>query len=128
NFLDKFTSQAGNHHTARQCLNTFDASQRAEKEGFDWLISIDADELVTTSENEISDLKSFFSNIDPAVDAVNFSVKEVLQAKKRYNNVFAEETRFKTIRNFKRYSENIFRTFYNPSNDKYEKYVYWYGH
>ncbi len=127
-FLDKFTSQGGNHHTARQCLNTFDASQKAEKEGFDWLISIDADELVASSENDISNLKSFFSNIGPSVDAVNFKVKEVLQAKKRYNNVFAEETRFKTIRSFKRYSENIFRTFHDPSDGKYRKFVYWYGH
>ena len=126
--LKKFTSQAGEHHTARQCLNTYDAVLRAEKENFDWLISIDADELVVSRIDEVPDLKGFFTEVKPEVDAVNFPVREVLQAKKHYNEVFREETRFKTIRNFKRYSENIFKSFYNPASGKFEKFVYWYGH
>lgn len=44
-FLDKFTSNAKEHHTARQCLNTYDAKLKCQQEGIDWLISIDADEL-----------------------------------------------------------------------------------
>jgi hypothetical protein len=55
-------------------------------------------------------------------------VKEVLQAKKNYHNVFAEETRFKSRPRFKRYFQNIFRKLYNPFTGKHEKYNYWYGH
>ena len=127
-YLEKFTAQAKDHHTARQCLNAFDASLKAEKEGFDWLLCLDPDELVATSEDKISDLKSFLRDQESEIDAVNFQMKEVFQAKKNYRNVFEEETRFKALRNFKRYSMNIFKTFWNPRTQKKEKYVYWYGH
>lgn len=127
-FLEKFTTQAAEHHTGRQCLNTFDASQKAEKEGYNWLISLDADELLVTRENEVPDLKSFFKKISPEFNAVRFTVREVLQAKKYYQNVFAEETRFKTKRHFRKYYKNIFKKIYNPNSGKYDKYLYWYGH
>lgn len=127
-FLGKFTSQAKEHHTARQCLNTWNAIQNAENEGYDWLISLDADELVVTELEEISNLKAFLNTMPVEVDAVNLKVREVLQAKKNYGLVFKEETRFKTIRNFKRYSQNIFRKFFNPETGSFEKFVYWYGH
>ncbi len=127
-YLEKFTSQAGEHHTARQCLNTFDASIKAGEEGCSWLISLDADELIVTGERGISDLHSFFQSINPEINAVKFEVREVLQAKKWYKNVFAEETRFKTQRKFKRNFKNIFKQLYNPATGNYEKYMYWYGH
>ena len=62
-YLEKFTSQAGEHHTARQCLNTFDAQQQCEKNGIDWLISLDADELICTDFREPSNLKYFFQEL-----------------------------------------------------------------
>ncbi len=127
-YLKKFTSQANEHHTARQCLNTFDASVKAEKEGFNWLISLDADELITTGIEKISNLEFFFSQISADYNAVKFPVREVLQAKKYYLNVFAEETRFKSRPRFKRYFQNIFKRFHNPVTGKHEKYIYWYGH
>ena len=127
-FLDKFTSQAGEHHTARQCLNIFDASVKAEKEGFNWLISLDADELVVTELNQLSNLKTFFKKINSEYDAVKFEVREVLQAQNYYQNVFAEETRFKAVHKQKRYSQNIFKKFYNPDTNSYEKFRFWYGH
>ncbi|WP_029037681.1 glycosyltransferase family 2 protein [Salinimicrobium xinjiangense] len=127
-YLEKFMRQADEHHTARQCLNIFDASIKAEKQGFDWLISLDADELIATGTEKISDLKDFFSQISADYNAVKFPVKEVLQAKKFYQNVFAEETLFKSQPRFKRYFQNIFKKFYDPVTGKHEKYIYWYGH
>ena len=59
---------------------------------------------------------------------MRFSVREVLQAKKYYQNVYSEETRFKTQRSFKRYFQNIYKKIYNPLTGEYEKYIYWYGH
>src|SRR5690554_2638693 len=40
--LDDFFTQAKEHHTARQCLNTYDAIQKSKVSNIDWLISIDA--------------------------------------------------------------------------------------
>lgn len=126
-FLSKFTSQAKEHHTARQCLNTYDALQKSKVLGFDWLISIDADELIAIETDQPSHLKTFFLNQDDSVEIVNFRTLEVLQQKKHYENVFAEADLFKTRKNFKYRGENIFRTIYNPSLKKMDKHYYWYG-
>lgn len=126
-YLDKFTSQAEAHHTARQCLNTFDAMQSCKVLGIDWLISIDADELIGTDLDAISNLKTFFKGIPSSVDVVNFKVYEVLQRQLNYKNVFAEETLFKSQRSFKRRHERLFKYVYNPFTGKHLKFSFWYG-
>ena len=126
-FLNRFTSKAKEHHTARQCLNTYDALQKSKALGFDWLISIDADELITIHTDEPSNLNTFFQNLDNSVEVVNFRTLEVLQQRKHFGNVFAEADLFKTRKNFKYRGENIFRNIYNPSLKKYDKHYYWYG-
>ena len=126
-FLNKFTSNAEEHHTARQCLNTYDALQKSKDLGYDWLISIDADELITINTDEPSKLKTFFLNQDDSIEIVNFRTLEVLQQKEHFGNVFAEADLFKTRKNFKYRGENIFRNIYNPSLKKYDKHYYWYG-
>lgn len=121
NYLKKFTSQAKEHHTARQCLNTFDAKQQCIEENIDWLISLDADELICTDIERPSDLKAFFKNIAGNVEEVNFKVLEVLQRKKSYRNVFREETLFKS---------NIYafpKSFYNPFTKSMQEFGWWYG-
>jgi len=126
--LKKFTSQAKEHHTARQCLNTFDALQQCQQEGIDWLISIDADELVTPDLKQPCLLGDFFIEISPQVDVVNFQVKEMLQNRFSYTHVFAEATLFKARASFKRRFDNVFKHIYNPFNKSGRKYNYWYGH
>ncbi|OAD91211.1 hypothetical protein A7A78_13000 [Aequorivita soesokkakensis] len=125
-YLEKFTSQAEEHHTARQCLNTFDAQQQCEKEGIDWLISLDADELICTDFKESSNLKSFFEGIDENVEVINFKTLEALQQKESYGNVFLEETLFKKNRKQKK-GEDFHKNLFNPFTKTSEKFSWWYG-
>lgn len=126
--LEKFTSKAEHHHTARQCLNTYNAKEKCEEKGIDWLISIDADELFIPSTSSFEDVKSFFQNIDEGVDIIDLKVFEALQRKKHYNNVFAEETIFKLTRKFNNRFEKIYKYIYNPIEKRTDKFFYWYGH
>ncbi|PHS62075.1 MAG: hypothetical protein COB12_11150 [Flavobacterium sp.] len=126
-YLEKFTSQAKEHHTARQCLNTFDAKQKCLDKKINWLISIDADELFNPNIDENENGSTFFNKIPENIDVVNFKVYEALQRKVAYDNVFAEETLFKSRHVFKSRFEKLFKYIYNPFNKKYVKFPYWYG-
>lgn len=121
-YLKKFTSQAVEHHTARQCLNTYDAQLKCKEEGIDWLISIDADELICTDFQIQSDLKSFFNTIPNDTELVDFRTLEVLQQKERYNNVFAEESNFKVNK------QVFYLSIRNPFTKLNQKFPWWYGH
>jgi hypothetical protein len=122
NYLHKFTSQACEHHTARQCLNTYDAQTICESEKIDWLISIDADELITDSLEDSSNLKSFFKTVPHNIEVISFKTLEVLQRRMHYQNVFAEETLFK----FNRVA--FYKYINNPFNFTKLKSTWWYGH
>lgn len=126
-YLNKFTSKANDHHTARQCLNTYDAFRKCKSLGFDWLVSLDADELVCTSNEDASNFVSFLENIPQNVDLVHMKTIEVLSRKPAYENVFAEETLFKTQPNFGGRFKNISKDVYNPFTKKTVKYSYWFG-
>ncbi|RBP27164.1 glycosyl transferase family 2 [Oceanihabitans sediminis] len=121
-YLKKFTSQAVEHHTARQCLNTYDAQVKCKEEGIDWLISIDADELICTDFEMPSNLKSFFNAIPNDTELVDFRTLEVLQQKERYNNVFAEESNFKVNK------QVFYLSIKNPFTKSKQKFPWWYGH
>jgi hypothetical protein len=125
--LSHFNSKAKEHHTARQCLNTYDAIQKCKISNIDWLISIDADELVITDTSEVSQLKPFFKTIDATIDVINFRPFEALQAETNYDNVFAELTVFKRIPKFKQKIDRIYKQLYNPFSKKNIKFSYWYG-
>ena len=120
--FDKFTSKASEHHTARQCLNTYDAQTLCESEKIDWLISIDADELITDGLEESSNLKMFFNAVPQNIEVISFKTLEVLQRRMHYKNVFAEETLFK----FNRVA--FYRYIQNPFNSTKLKSNWWYGH
>lgn len=121
-YLQKFTSQAAEHHTARQCLNTYDAQQQCKELGVDWLISLDADELICTDYNRPSNLKLFFKAIPENVEVVNFETLEALQQRERCENVFAEETLFKVNK------QAFYRSIRNPFTELNQKFTWWYGH
>ena len=95
-YLNKFTSNAKEHHTARQCLNTYDAKLKCKQEGIDWLISIDADELIIVDKAKPIQISELFLNVTPDIDLVHFDTKEAVQRRVNYKNVFAEETLYKT--------------------------------
>ena len=126
-FLEKFTTNAKEHHTARQCLNTYDALQQCKEKGYDWLISIDADELVCTDFNDRSDLPNFFSQINQEVTIVNLKVREALQRQIAYDNVFAAETLFKTTHRYGSRFQKITKQVYNPFLKANQRFSFWYG-
>jgi hypothetical protein len=125
-FLNKFTSNALEHHTARQCLNTYDAKLKCEKEGIDWLISIDADELFYPGP-DTKDLSLFFKNLEE-FDIIKLPPLEVINKKMSYTNVMLEETLFKTKKNFKFKLDQIYFDIKNPYSQKPFTTSYWLGH
>jgi len=125
--LDKFTSKAHHHHTARQCLNTYDALQKCKSLGIDWLISLDADELVCTSNEKASNLVSFLQQVPDNTDVIYMKTLEVLSRKSSYALVFSEETLFKTQPNFGSRFKNIVKTIDDPFTNKTVNYSYWFG-
>jgi len=126
-YLNKFTSKAKNHHTARQCLNTYDAFQQCKSLDIDWLISLDADELVCTSNEKPSHLVSFLHRVPENIDIVYMNTLEALSRKSAYMMVFAEETLFKTQPTFGGRFKNIVKRVYNPFTKSNVKYSYWFG-
>lgn len=127
-FLEKFVSQAGIHHTARQCLNTYHASLLCKKEGIQWLLSIDPDELVVPEgQPGLPDLGSYLLTVAPEVDLVQFKVLEALQCKMKYNSVFREETAFKTTHHFPGRWQKVTRKVYDPFEGKIRRFSWWYG-
>ncbi len=95
--LRKVAEAAERHHTARQILNTFDAQNRAKADQVDWLIALDADELVCPSLQEHcpGQLRGFFEKVPEPVETVRFPCLEVVQRRFRYPDAFSE-TLFKT--------------------------------
>lgn len=82
--------------TARQGLNVVHAMEKAGTEGIDWIISIDADELIyVCPRTRLKDhLRTFFDKIGRNTDAVVFSTLEALQRNADTANGFTEESLF----------------------------------
>jgi len=95
--LSEFTKNYAEHHTARQMLNMYHAKQLACKSSYDWIIAIDADELICIDLQKTypGQLHNFFKVIPDGVNHIRFSTLEVLQHRMTYKNVFLEETLFK---------------------------------
>ena len=73
NFLSsKFSHQADNHD-ARRVFNTAWAAQEAKKIGCEWIISIDADELVLCNFNKLQK-----AEIEPRLNLVDNTVNQVV--------------------------------------------------
>lgn len=128
-YLEKFWSNATEHHTARQCLNTYDALQKCKSRHIDWLISLDADELFLSSKDGSLSLEQFFKVANNKnIDIVNLRPLEVVARKMRYKNVMVEETLFKTQKNFSCKFDQIYQRIYDPYKNHYKTVSYWLGH
>ena len=128
-YLKKFWSHADEHHTARQCLNTYDALQQCKQEGFDWLISLDADELFITGMNGEEPLTDFFNtDLTQTYDVIRLPTLEVVAQKMAYKHVMVEATLFKRQKNFASKFDQVYRPIYNPYTNSYKKRSYWLGH
>lgn len=128
-YLEKFWSNAHEHHTGRQCLNTFDAMQMCKAEQIDWLISLDADELFLCSKDEPVTLQAFFEAASAQkADIISLTPLEVLSRKMAYQNVMLEETLFKTKKNFQSKFDQIYQKIYDPYTESYKTMSFWLGH
>lgn len=127
-FLEKFWSNAEHHHTARQCLNTYDAMQKCSELGIHWLISLDADELFLPNTEVQENTTDFFESIPESIDLIQLPALEVVNRQMHYKHVMAEETLFKTKKNFNSKFDQIYQKIYNPYNDEYILASYWLGH
>lgn len=94
---DHLSRRFHTHHTARQLINCHDAVRRAREEGVQWLVSIDPDELISLDDQFVRArcLADYLSQLPQSVETVTFPANEVLSTRNAYQNVFAEEVRFK---------------------------------
>jgi len=128
-FLKKFLANANEHHTARQCLNTYDAMLKCKEQNIDWLISLDADELFLSSRDGALSLNTFFEDANKqGADIINLEPMELIARKMVYENVMQEETFFKTQKNFKSKFDQIYQKIYNPYTKATKTVTYWLGH
>ncbi|WP_026753225.1 glycosyltransferase family 2 protein [Sediminibacter sp. Hel_I_10] len=126
-FLKKFTAQAASMHTARQCLNIYDATQRCKALKIDWLLAMDADELFLSDTEHPTDVTTFFEQ-NSSFDIIKLKPLEVISRKKSYENVFTQETLFKSQPRFKYWNDRIYFKFYDPYNDETFSHQAWLGH
>nr|WP_321233409.1 glycosyltransferase family 2 protein [uncultured Psychroserpens sp.] len=126
-YMQHLCSNVDKIHTARQCLNTYDAQMKCRDLGIDWLISLDADELFLTDYKHPIGLSDFFKPLK-SFDVVQLQTLEVLSRKMAYDKVMLEETQFKLKKNFKSHFNRIYFSFYNPYNKKSIMHSYWLGH
>ena len=127
-YLEKFWKNAEEHHTARQCLNTYDALEKCKQKEIDWLISLDADELFLTDIKGASSISDFFNDYSSDIDVIQLKPLEVIARRFSYSQVMGEETYFKTKKNFKSKLDQLYRKIYNPYTHKYITTSYWLGH
>ena len=83
--------------TARQSLNTVTAIAAARQRGYDWIIALDADELVCPDPHRVypGQLRDLLAGQPAEVQSVLFGTYEIVQRRMDYARVFVEETLFK---------------------------------
>ncbi len=84
--------------TARQSLNIVDALERSRTAGAEWLLQLDADEIVCLNRrsSQPGELKRLLASLPPYLEVVRFQSHEICQRRMSYDHVFAEETLFAT--------------------------------
>jgi hypothetical protein len=111
--------------TARQALNAADALDRARRDGLDWLLHLDADEVVCLDPLHAGAgcLARLLEGLPAETEAVLFKpTLEVVQHRLDYADVLAEETLFKAP------DAKIERRLHDPYLDKYWTLRGSYGH
>jgi Glycosyl transferase family 2 len=111
--------------TARQTLNTVDAMERARAAGAEWLISIDADELVATHliNEEPGQLAIALGKVPAQTESVIFPTLEMVQRRAAYDHVMAQETLFKRAD-----ARRLSRDVWDPFLGKVRRLPLVYGH
>lgn len=79
--LRHLVEKAATHFSARHCLNICTAMELAKEEGMDWIIAIDADELLCLDVRNAyrGQFITFFTFLRPSIDLIRFLPMEVVQ-------------------------------------------------
>lgn len=95
--LAYFVERYRSHFAARQSLNVVDALDRAGRDGFDWLLSIDADELLCLDRKELvpDALPRALAAVSDRTDEILVPNLEVLQRRRFAGLPFREARLFK---------------------------------
>ncbi len=95
--LEAFVDGWQTHLSARQSLNVIDAMSRASEQGCEWLLSIDADELVCIDRQwaDPGALSERLAKLAPQVDSAWFPNLEVVQGLGEADLIFGEAIYFK---------------------------------
>ena len=95
--LEAFVDGWQTHLSARQSLNVIDAMSRASEQGCEWLLSIDADELVCLDRQraEAGALSARLAGVAPEVVTALFPNLEVVQGLAASDLIFGEALHFK---------------------------------
>lgn len=90
-YIDNF-----NQIAARQSLNVMHAIDRARDDHINWLIHMDADELIATQNHNAQPgrLKQLFNSVSENIQCIHFKPYEVCSRHLEYENAFAQETLF----------------------------------
>ncbi len=112
------------HVTARQALNVIRSMELAEQDGLDWLIHIDADELICPKADSIErdDLKRLFESVGDDIESVQFLPYEACARRSEYKDMLSEETIFTPP------GAKGTRTVFDPINNSNIEAALWLGH
>lgn len=83
--------EPGSTVQARQMANATDAFRRARESGFEWLVHIDADELLYADDS----FPELFARTPPRAEVLVFPTKEALPQRFEYDRPFSEISLFK---------------------------------
>lgn len=95
--LARAVEDAELQHTARQMLNAFVTLESAREKGIEWLLAIDADELVCPrlEKADPGEIAALLDTVNRGTEQVRFRPLEIVQQDRPYRNVFAEAVLFK---------------------------------
>lgn len=97
--LEGIAGRAGELITGRQTLNTHVAFQQAKLAGHEWMISLDADELLFLQDplGIEGSLTRYFESIPPEIESVLFQPAELVPTRIDSDYPFLENSHFRTV-------------------------------
>ena len=122
--LEVAVARAGTDYASRQILNAQCALDLCREQGFEWLVHLDADELLATQDlgSAPNGLVALLDGVPAAKEAVAFPTLEAVQTRLEYDDVFGQETLFK------RASPRLRRTVPDPYTGGTIDIAHFFGH
>ena len=118
--LRETVEKSAENHDARQVLNAYVAWEQARDAGMEWLVSLDADELVWPGSASLVEgqLANEFDGLGKHIEQVRFVPLEVIPRRRQYENVFHEAV------HFKRHGSKVRQDLYDPLTGRSHKFEF----